>query len=54
MVLQWLLAGILVLLSGLGILHSAVSYQSYLLLVAGVVLAAGGTMLMTRKTSRFA
>ncbi len=51
MVLQWLMSGLLVLLSGLGVLHSAVSLQSYLLLGAGLALAASGTILMVKDAS---
>lgn len=52
MVLQWLLSGLLILLSGLGILQSAVSLQSYILLAVGLAFAAGGTVMMTRESTR--
>jgi len=48
MVMQWLISGLLVLLSGLGLLRTAVSVESYILLMAGLALAAGGTALMIR------
>ncbi len=48
MVLQWLLIGLFVLASGLGILRGAVSLQSYALLALGVSVAAWGTLMMTR------